>query len=322
MSVQFPPSNPAGHGIVYLSSSPPQFRTITYSYPLKLISPAPLSYGSRLVHTLFLLTYGGGLVAGDKVNLSVTLEPQTHLILLTQGSTKIFKTPDPSILSSQWMAINLGSASALCYIPDPVQPFRDSAFEQTQLFYLDAPDASLCVCDWVSSGRAARGENWNFWRYGSRNEVWDIERDGKRRLLLRDNLLLDSQKAFNIGFMANRVDHLGVVGTVILRGPVFSQLAAFFINEFEVLPRIGEKRWDDAEESTPNANSAEGRRKLREKQDERDGLLWTAARVRDFVLVKFAAREVQGAKRWLKAMLQEDGSLEESFGERSTLCLK
>jgi urease accessory protein len=322
MSVQFPPSNPAGHGIVHLSSNSLQFRTVTYSYPLKLISPSPLSYDSHVIHTLFLLTYGGGLVAGDTVNLSMTLESDTRLILLTQGSTKIFKTPDPNVISTQRMTTTLGSGSALCYIPDPVQPFKDSSFEQSQIYHLDASDTSLCVCDWVSSGRAARGENWDFWRYASRNEVWDVERNGKRKLLLRDNLLLDSRKTFGTGLLANRVDNHGVIGTLIIRGPVFDQLATFFIDEFGAMPRIGVKRWDDDEESTPDANSPEGRRKHREKQNERDNLLWTAARVRDFVLVKFAAKEVEGAKNWLRSMIKEDGSVEEQFGERSTLCLK
>jgi urease accessory protein len=322
MNTQFPPSNPAGHGIVYLSSNPSQFRTITYSYPLKLISPSPLNYGSTTVHTLFLLTYGGGLVAGDTVDLNVTLEPDTRLILLTQGSTKIFKTPDASVVSLQRMKTYLGAGSALCYIPDPVQPFMDSAFEQRQIYYLDAVDASLCVCDWVSGGRTARGERWDFWRYGSRNEVWDMERNGKRRLLLRDNLLLDSSKTFDFGSLATRVDDLGVVGTLILRGPMFAATGAFFVKEFEAMPRIGEKNWDDVKEDTPDSSTQKGRRILRQKQEKADHVLWTAAKVRGFVLVKFGATEVEGAKRWLRSMIREEGSLEEHFGDRSILCLK
>jgi len=322
MTVQFPPSNPPGHGIVHLSSNPSQFRTLTYSYPLKLISPAPLTHDSRSIQTLFLLTYGGGLVAGDVIDLNITLEPKTRLILLTQGSTKIFKTPDQNLLSIQRMTINLSIDSAICYIPDPVQPFKDSAFEQSQIYYLDALDASFCICDWVSGGRTARGERWDFWRYGSRNEVWDMEHHGKRRLLLRDNLLLDSRNDFGINSLAARVDKLGIVGTLILRGPVFDELAEFFVNEFEVMPRIGLKRWDDHKEEVLHPKSRGGWRKLREKQEKADALLWTVARVRGFVMVKFGAREVEGAKRWLRMMIREEGSVEHHFGERSTLCLK
>jgi urease accessory protein len=321
-AVKFPPSNPAGHGTVYLSSNPAQFRTLTYAYPLKLISPSPLTHEARIIHTLFLLTYGGGLVAGDTVTLSVTLEPHTRLIVLTQGSTKIFKTPDPAILSSQRMTIHLGEGCALCYLPDPVQPFKDSAFEQSQLYFLDGTDASLCVCDWLSSGRTARGENWDFWRYGSRNEVWDREDNRRRRLLLRDNLLLDRRDGTGLGALVDRVDEHGVFGTLIIRGPVFDQLASFFLSEFEKMSRIGAKRWEDDEEPIVDPNSLEGKRAIREKQEKSDRLLWTAARIRGFVMVKFGAREVEGAKRWLRTMIRDEGSIERDFGERSTLCLK
>jgi urease accessory protein len=321
-TVKFPPSNPAGHGTVYLSFNPAQFRTLIYAYPLKLISPEPLNHDSRIIHTLFLLTYGGGLVAGDHVDLKVTLESHTRLIMLTQGSTKIFKTPDPVLLSAQRMTIHLGEGSALCYLPDPVQPFKDSAFEQSQLYFLDGEEASMCVCDWVSSGRTARGENWDFWRYGSRNEVWDKEENGKRRLLLRDNLLLDSQKKTGHGQLADRVDDLGIFGTLIIRGPAFEEVASFFLSEFEKMPRIGEKRWDDGEEAILDPTSAEGKRAVRGKQEKIDRVLWTAARIRGFVMVKFGAREVEGAKRWLRTMIRDEGSIEKGFGERSTLCLK
>jgi urease accessory protein len=242
--------------------------------------------------------------------------------MLTQGSTKIFKTPDPVLLSAQRMTIHLGEGSALCYLPDPVQPFKDSAFEQSQLYFLDGEEASMCVCDWVSSGRIARGENWDFWRYGSRNEVWDKEENGKRRLLLRDNLLLDSQKKTGHGQLVDRVDELGIFGTLIIRGPAFENVASFFLSEFEKMPRIGEKRWDDGEEAILDSNSLEGKRAIRGKQEKLDRVLWTAARIRGFVMVKFGAREVEGAKQWLRTMIRDEGTIEKDFGERSTLCLK
>jgi urease accessory protein len=58
---------------------------------------------------------------------------------------------------------------------------------------------------------------------------------------------------------------------------------------------------------------------VREGKDE---LLWTAASIRGFVLVKFGAREVEGVKRWLLSMLREEGTVERVCGERATLCLR
>ena len=322
----FPPPTPPGHGLIHLTSSPAQFRTLTYAYPLKLISPDPLTYLTRTIHTLFLLTYGGGLVAGDTITLDLVLDPQTHLILLTQGSTKIFKTPRVELASGQSMTARIGAGAALLYLPDPVQPFAESAFEQSQVYSLDAAGtASMCVCDWVCCGRAARGENWDFWRYASRNEVWDIgspAETGERRLLLRDNLILDGRSGRGDNSMTARVDDFGVFGTLILRGPVFESVGKYFLNEFEKLPRIGAKRWDGDVEEIHKADSLEGRRLNRQKQETDDGLIWTAASLRGFVMIKFGARKVEGARRWMRTMFKEEGSVEEYFGERALLCLK
>jgi urease accessory protein len=268
-----------------------------------------------------LLSYGGGIVAGDKIDLTIKLDPYTRLNLLTQGSTKLFCTSDPKVLSSQYTTIEIGSGAALCYIPDPVQPFADSAFEQRQMYRLRGADASLCVCDWVCCGRAARGERWSFWRYGSRNEIFDVRDEKKPRLLLRDNMIL--QPGSDAGAsVAAKVEDSGVFGTLILCGPLYESVGKFFLEEFEALPRIGNKNWDDTKADAPTRETLKGRRLHRQEQGLKDGLLWTAAHVRGFVMVKFAAREVEGARRWLREMLIDEGSIEHNLGERALLCLK
>ena len=171
-----------GHGIIHLALLPPntpRLKQVSYQYPLKLISPSTphvLDDGSLLVHTVYLLSYGGGLVAGDAINLKVILEANTRLVLLTQGSTKLFKAPNRDVLSKQCTTVEVAPTSALCYLPDPVQPFERSNFEQTQVYNILTPQAgsqsgNLCVLDWVCNGRPATGENWSFFSYGSSNEV-------------------------------------------------------------------------------------------------------------------------------------------------------
>lgn len=325
MPVEFPPSNPPGYGIVELSSNPSQFRTLSYAYPLKLISPSPYRSDAAIIQTLFLLSYGGGLVAGDCIALDVTLDPHSNLILLTQGSTKIFKTPDPETvpLTSQTLDVKLRRRSALCYIPDPVQPFSKSSFVQRQRFRV-SKGASLCVCDWVTSGRPARGEIWGFWSYESRNEIWAVGEGREERLLVRDNLVMDDDAARTSRaepFHGSKVDNLGVYGTLILRGAVFKGLGEFFMAEFTAMPRIGEKTWDD-DRSHAKPTQREEWRRQRLKQEGADGVLWTAALVRSCVVVKFGSREVEGSKKWLRSMISEEGSVESYFGERATLCLR
>lgn len=325
-----PSTAKAGHGTIEISVLPPNtpvLRTLSYQYPLKLVAPDPLpppDHGAEphappLVHTVFLLTYGGGIVAGDLIDLNVTLPGKTRLVLLTQGSTKIFKTPNPGLISKQHMVVNIRADSALAYLPDPVQPFAESAFAQSQVYHLEDEQGSICVCDWVTSGRSGRGENWDIHEYKSRNEVWSNGKDGKKRLLLRDNLVLDKYGRTCMQ-LSERMDGYSVFGTLIIRGPVFSALARHFVEEFEALPRIGGRDWGDSKRA--ELSPKEQRRAQRQSREKADGLVWSAANVRGFVLVKFASKEVQGSRDFLREMLREDGSVASAFGEGALLCLK
>ena len=320
----------AGHGSIVLEVLPPDkpvLRNVSYQYPLKLVAPDPLppplrgSDGNvpRLIHTVFLLTYGGGIVAGDTIDLDVRLDSGTRLILLTQGSTKIFKTPDPLLVSRQHMTVHMSDNAALVYLPDPVQPFAHTAFAQSQIYHLKREQGSLCACDWVTSGRSARGENWDIHEYKSRNEVWTSGDAGKRRLLLRDNLILDKHGRTDMP-LSSRMDGYSVFGTLIIRGPIFASLAQFFVDEFAALPRIGGRNWGDTVQ--PDLTPKEQRRHDRQQREKTDGLIWSAAKVRGFVLVKFASREVEGSRNWLRDMIKEEGSVLRAFGERAILCLK
>lgn len=323
-----------GHGTIYLALLPPntpRLRTASYQYPLKLVSPAPVRTAgepAHLIHTVYVLTYGGGLVAGDSIFLDVTLEPTTRLTLLTQGSTKLFKAPSQKVVSKQCTTVNLAPGSALCYLPDPVQPFGHSCFEQQQVYHIAVPSdgrpdvGNLCVLDWVSSGRPATGENWSFFRYGSRNEIYLTHPDGTRRLLLRDNILLDSHGSENS--IATRMNELALFGTLVLYGPLLSSLGQFFMAEFKALPRVGGRKWDSGSESGEDelVDPATMRRVARQRQETADGVLWSAAALRGCVVVKFGAKEVEAGRRWLRSMLLEEGSVMREFGERSLLCLR
>ena len=321
-----------GHGLIHLALLPPSkpvLQQLSYQYPLKLVAPSVTTVASphdsskdESVHTVYLLTYGGGIVGGDTVHLGVRLENTTRLVLLTQGSTKVFKSKSKEVLSGQYMTSNVGEHAVLCYLPDPVQPFEHSAFEQRQIYHIAARNANLCVCDWVSEGRPARHEKWSFLTYASRNEVWlrRKKEEDEPRLLLRDNMILEHGKTTHQSVL-DRMHGLGVFGTLIIHGPRFQNLGEYFMFEFKLLPRIGSKQWDKKPPESER-DPAEVRRAVRVERENKDGLLWTAAATRGFVVVKFGAREVEGAKRWLKSMLSDEGSVEREVGERAFLCLR
>jgi urease accessory protein len=303
---------PAGTGNLQLALLPPDrqsLKAVNFQYPLKLISPDPhRASDEKHVTVVFLLTYGGGLVGGDKINLKVELEDHTRLVLLTQGSTKIFKSPNRSVVTGQVLDVKVGEGAALCYLPDPTQPFAESVYEQKQTFYVDSiGKSSLLVLDWVSEGRKARGESWTLWGWKGRNEVRAFDDSPRGKLLLRDAVTLTNTGLGGVG-LTDKANGMGIFGTLIIYGPLFSQLSEAFIQRFKSQPRLGAKGFSgDAEPNTIHVD---------------DGLLWTAAQLRGFVLVKFGAKDLDGARQWLGGLLKQDGTVEKYFGHQALLCLR
>ena len=275
---------------------------------------------------VFLLTYGGGLVGGDVVRLSISIEASTRLTLLTQGSTKVFKAPRPNVDSAQRLDVVVKGEAALAYLPDPVQPFGESVYEQTQIFRLDQRQGSICVLDWVCDGRPARGEKWDLWSWRGRNEVWtsngaDLATKTKR-LLLRDNVILHGGvDTANGTTLQQRMEGLGAIGTLIVYGKVFDNLASFFLQEFSSLPRMGVNTLPCSADGS-DQSAIQRWRNGRHAREKADVVWWTAASVRGCIVVKFGALNVEGGRRWLRDMLREEGTLEREFGEQSLLCLK
>jgi urease accessory protein len=146
--------------------------------------------------------------------------------------------------------------------------------------------------------------------------------DGSRKLLLRDNMLLDED--FTAGTIAQRMEDIAVYGTLILFGPLFTGVGQMFMKEFKLLPRIGGKKWDSGSESgdEEDIDVYAIRRIKRQRMETSTGLLWSAASVRECVLVKFGAPTLEAARNWLHTMLSDEGSVSSHFGERALLCLK
>ncbi len=66
------------------------FSRLSYSYPLKLLSPKVAQPNLAVV---YVLSYGGGLVGGDHIKLSVNVERHAILVMLTQVSIFVLHSP-------------------------------------------------------------------------------------------------------------------------------------------------------------------------------------------------------------------------------------
>jgi len=148
--------------------------------PLRLLIPGR----ARDSVWAYTSSFGGGMVAGDRTALQVEVDAGARCFLGSQSSSKIYRNP-AGLPCAHSLEAKVAEGALLVVAPDPVQCFADSSYEQTQRFDL-ALRASLVLVDWFSGGRTARGEQWQFNSYTSRNEVW---REGK--LIWLDPLRLD-----------------------------------------------------------------------------------------------------------------------------------
>lgn len=328
MKSPFPKSSSlAGEGRIIVKLLPNDVSSldnITYQYPLKLISPS-VKAGQKSV-LVFLLSYGGGLVGGDQVNLSIEARLNAKLSIVTQGHTKIFKPASPDTVTSQKLQVEIHEGAGVCLLPDPVQPFEGSNYEQTQVFKL-AGGASLCLLDWVTHGRSARGENWDLMQWTGRNEIWLSNHSGgsKDRLLVRDTVILDgSPRAARSKPLRETMHGHAVFGTLLLRGPLTKSLGDFFLSEFAALPRLGGRDFRSAKEMEEviGQSPLEEWRTTRLKQETVDNVLWSAANVRGCVVVKFGASTVEAGRNWIGSMLIQEGSIEQSFGDDALMCVR
>ncbi|EEY13933.1 urease accessory protein UreD [Verticillium alfalfae VaMs.102] len=316
MDSPFPKSSSApGEGRIVarlLPNGQPGFESITYQYPLKLISPS-LTAGEKSA-LVFLLSYGGGLVGGDHVHLEILVRPDARLSIVTQGHTKIFKAASKTIVTRQALRARIAARG---------RPLLAAG-----------PRAALLT----TAARSARGEDWGFARWKGRNEIWlggddgdDGDADetpaaGAARLLVRDTVVLDERASALTGRPLRGSMHgHGVFGSLLLRGPQMQRLGEFFLAEFGRLPRLGARdfRTVEAREREETDRSAEDSWRLqRLAMEKQHAVLWSAASVRGCVVVKFGAGTVEGGRVWIAHMLSREGSITELYGDQAMICLR
>jgi len=184
--------------------------------PLKFLHPRSHSSAAWAVTS----TYGGGLLGGDRIGISVEAGAGTRALLTTQASTKVYRSGLPS---AQVLQCRVARGALFVSAPDRVSCFSGSSLRQTQSYQLEE-GASLVALDWLSAGRLESGERWQFEHYSSRIEI----RCGARAVLL-DALLLDAAQSP----IAARMRRFNTLATVAIAGPLVANGAR------ELLERIG-----------------------------------------------------------------------------------
>lgn len=156
------------------------------TYPLRLSTPFYLegSNSNRIYH--YLINTSPGLLAGDELNLSLQLAPNTSLYLTDQAATKVHPMPASDTKAVVNYQITVDRNSCLELVPEPVILYADSILEQEFAIKCHAT-AKIFLSEIIIPGRIATGEYYDFNYYFNRLQVTDLV--GK--LLLADavNLL-------------------------------------------------------------------------------------------------------------------------------------
>lgn len=179
-------------------------------YPLKLIIPSKAGPSSADVVWIYALSYGGGFVSGDSINIKVRVASCCKAVLTTQASTKVYKSINGQVCE-QMLQVSIGKDGIFVLLPDPVTCFSSAKYKQFQAFNLDV-DANIVLVDWCTSGRRERGEVWSFEHYKSTNQIF---------LMGKGPLFLDSICLENGGMqtLLSRMQPFHVVAMVLLYGP-------------------------------------------------------------------------------------------------------
>src|SRR5215467_2853283 len=187
--------------------------------PLRVLNPQSAGPSSWV----YLATYGGGLVGGDSLDIEIDTGPGASALVATQASTKVYRSDRGA---SQRLRARVADDSLLVLLPDPVTAFSGSRYVQQQHLELEK-SASLVLVDWLTAGRMASGERWQFDGYTSRTFV---RRTGT--LLLHDAISLTPGD----GSVAGRMNRFNCVATVVVTGPAVRAAAARVAGEIDTAP--------------------------------------------------------------------------------------
>jgi urease accessory protein len=225
-SVSSSPWGPAaalnGHGRLSVCRAPDGRSVVTQAYatsPLRLLTPK--NHGSAA--WVYTSSYGGGLVNGDRIVLDVNIGPGAAALLSTQASTKVYRSPQGT---STELHARIAADGLLAVVPDPVVCFAAARYRQLQSFEL-SPDGGLVLVDWMSSGRHAAGERWEFHEYVAQLRV----RVGGQ-LVLDDALALRRDQ----GDLLERLGRFDALAVLLILGTPMREPAAELAARVAAIP--------------------------------------------------------------------------------------
>lgn len=123
---------------------------------------------------LYRMNTSPGLLAGDRLSVSLKLTEGAQLYLADQSATKVHKMPALGDKAAVTYDIEVGDRATLEFLPEPLILFAESALSQTTDIVI-APTGGLSWGEIILPGRLARGEVYAFRECWSRLRVRSLE---------------------------------------------------------------------------------------------------------------------------------------------------
>lgn len=192
-------------------------KDIYFRGALKLVSP--VYHNKSPYPCYYLLNPGGGFLDGDRYKMEITVQENAGLLLTTQSSTKIYKTPTTQVY--QEIIFNLKENSHLEYIPDALIAYQDAAYYQdTQIFMEQG--ATLFYADIVTPGWSPEDRHFSYKQLRLKTDI-----HYENELIACDHIKLEpSQQTLNdLGYLEGYT-HIGsfIVISPLSKSQILDQL--------------------------------------------------------------------------------------------------
>ncbi len=138
--------------------------------PLRVLFPRPTDDG---VPTAVVVTIGGGLVGGDRLDLDVVADEGARVLITAQAAEKVYR----SLGADCRIAVRLTAAAGswLEWLPQETILFEGARLRRRTVLDV-APTGRALAGDLVVFGRIASGE---VVRRGLVRDAWEVRRDGR-----------------------------------------------------------------------------------------------------------------------------------------------
>lgn len=125
-----------------------------------------------------------GVLAGDVLEIDISLAKLTALSLNTQAFTRV-QAMNEGESAMQTTHISLAENSRLFYLPHPLVLHKDSVFKQQTQIEM-GEQSELIYGEIVAIGRVLNDERFAFRQFSSHLKIYDLQNDGKKRPLVSD----------------------------------------------------------------------------------------------------------------------------------------